>query len=67
MDPGVARQLRVERRRHHRTLPDRDDPTGGRSGGDPGEHVDTVTNRLHPRGADEHRVQMGTLAQGREV
>ena len=31
VDAGVASHLGMERRRHQRALPDRDDPTGGRS------------------------------------
>src|SRR5919107_82974 len=48
MDAGVATHLGMERRRHQRTLPDSDDPTGGRSLTDGGEHVDALAHRLHP-------------------
>ena len=56
VDPGVATHLRVERRRHQRALPDRDDPTRGRSVLDPREHLDVVADPLDPRRPDEDRV-----------
>ena len=54
--PGVAAHLRVERRRQQVALPDRDDPTGGRAVGHPGEHLDAGTDLLDPRRPDEHGV-----------
>ncbi len=42
MDAVVAADLRVERGRHQGALTDRDDPTRGRSGPDPRQHLDVV-------------------------
>ena len=48
MDPGVAAHLGVERRRHQRPLPDRDDPTGGLAALDAAEDLDAVpTSSTH--------------------
>ncbi len=47
--PGVTGQLRVERRGEQVTLPDGDDPTGGRSALDACEHLDAGADLLDPR------------------
>ena len=56
VDPGVAAHLGVERRRQQRTLPDRDDPTRGRSAGHARQHLDPRPDLLDPGRADEHAV-----------
>src|SRR3712207_6335972 len=53
VEPEVATHLGVEGRRQQRSLPDRHDPTGGRTALDPAEHLDARTGLLHPRSADE--------------
>src|SRR5215210_4974554 len=56
VDAGVAAPLRMERRRHQRSLPDRDDPTHRRAVLHPREDVDSGAGLLDPGGADEDRV-----------
>src|SRR6266540_5242364 len=60
MHTHVPGQLGVERGGEHGPLPNRHDPTGGRSGtrhvGDPGQDLDLGRRLLDPRRADEHRV-----------
>lgn len=59
MHPPVAGQLRVERGGQHRPLPNRNDPTRGRTRrrhvGHPGQHFDVRAGLLHPRRTDEDR------------
>src|SRR5581483_7246723 len=54
VDPQVAGQLGMERRRQQRTLSYGDDPTGGLAVLDARERLDAVTHRLDPWCADEH-------------
>src|SRR3712207_67075 len=52
--PVVAAPLRVERRREQVPLPDRDDPTGGLTGGHAREDLDPLAHLLDPGCPDEH-------------
>src|SRR5918995_4429914 len=71
MHTQVAGELGVEGRREQRTLPDSDDPTGGRAGGRAGgdsrEDVDAGAGFLDPRRPDEHGVQRGPVAEHADV
>src|SRR5262245_57849289 len=57
MQPVVAADLRMERRREDRTLAYGDDPTRVGTGLDPGENLDPVADLLDPGGANQHRVE----------
>src|SRR5262245_24427836 len=57
MQPVVAADLRMERRREDRTLAYGHDPTRVGSGLDPGENLDAVADLLDPRGPDQHGVE----------
>src|SRR4051812_32088427 len=52
----VAGQLGVEGGREQVSLPNRDNPTGGRTGGDAAHYLDVRADRLDPRRPDEHGV-----------
>src|SRR5918994_1653822 len=59
--PAVPGQFGVEARGHQVPLADGDDPTVGRSPDDPPEDLDARAGFLHPRGADEDRVQRAAV------
>src|SRR3954462_15638682 len=54
----VAGQLGVEGRGQQAALPDRDNPTGGRTVGDAPHHLHARADPLDPRRPDEHGVQV---------
>src|SRR5689334_15747524 len=54
MDPKIPGELRVEGGSEHVCLPNRHNPTGGRTVGDPPQDLDTGADPLDPRGPDEH-------------
>src|SRR5918997_3146769 len=66
--PSITGQLGVERGGQYAPLPNRDDPTGGRSRtrdlGHPGEHLDLGIRLLDPGRADEHRTHRATADLG---
>ena len=64
VDPGVAAHLRVERRRQQRALPDRDDPTGGRSGLAPRASTSTPAPTDSTHGARMNTACTGASSPG---
>src|SRR5918911_3647237 len=58
---GVAGELGVEGGREHVLLPNRDNPTGGRSGRDAPQCARRAAEPFHPRRTDEHRVERAAI------